>query len=78
MVIFDRIGPHKVAVTFSNGALLGDLVRSEDGYFYWWPPDCTQGAWQGYILRSIADKLEELNAERDEMVRREIKEPEED
>jgi hypothetical protein len=53
-----------------TNACVGDIQRSEDGYFYWWPMGLG-GCWQAYILSGLADKLDELNAEWDAQVRRE-------
>lgn len=43
---------------------LGDAVLYEDGFFYFhFANDGNKGYWQAYILRAIADKLDELNKE---------------
>lgn len=62
----------RVLVVHDNGKYLGDLIPGDDGYFCWWPsPECEKpGCWPEYVLRSIADKLEELNEPWDKEVRR--------
>lgn len=59
LVIFER-----------NNANLGDLIKLEDGYYQWFPTeDATKGCWSAYILREIADKLDELNDAWDQEVK---------
>lgn len=48
-------------VIHENGVRCGDLFQKEDGYYDWWPPKSNGGCWPSYILRQIADKLDELN-----------------
>jgi hypothetical protein len=51
-------------VHHENGVRLGDILAKEDGFYDFWP-DYTQGRggyWPAYILRELADKLDELNA----------------
>lgn len=45
-----------------NGVFLGHIHKDVDGYFYFWP-DLKGGSWDGHVLRGIANKLSELNAE---------------
>lgn len=63
LVIFER-----------NKACLGDLLKLEDGYYQWFPNDDQTGCWSSYILREIADKLDELNDEWDQEVKRGLSE----
>jgi len=45
-----------------NGKYIGDFIVDDDGFFYFWPlKDNWWGCWASYILREIADKLDELN-----------------
>ena len=37
-----------------------------DGYFYFWPTN--DGCWSAYIMRSIADKLDEVNKKWDDQI----------
>lgn len=48
-----------ITVLFNNN-WLGDLICLEDGSYYFDPVD-KGGVWSGWILRQIADKLEEVN-----------------
>lgn len=51
-----------------NGVLLGDLIREVDGYFTFWP-EGHGGYWAAYVMRAIADCMDELNAPWDEQIR---------
>lgn len=54
----------RILVVHSNGKYLGDLTKLEDRYYQWWPlmnEHGGGGCWSAYILREIADKLDELN-----------------
>lgn len=49
-------------VYFQNGVYLGDILAKEDGYYDFWPEHPSRGGyWASYVLRAIADKLDELN-----------------
>lgn len=48
---------------------IGTLERKEDGYYDWYP-DLRPGYIPSYVLHAIADKLDILNEEWDEEVRR--------
>lgn len=51
VVIHETIGPR-----------LGEVVMLEDGFHYFWRDDDRQcGAESSYVLRAIADMLDELN-----------------
>ena len=56
-------------VIHQNGAHLGELYQEVDGYYVWWPDD-RRGYLEARILRAIADKLDELNEEWDQEVKR--------
>ena len=60
-----------ILILHPNGKCLGELSRLEDGYYQWWPSaECQTGScWSAYILREIADKLDELNDEWDKEVK---------
>jgi hypothetical protein len=62
----------RVLVIHDNQKYLGDLIKEADGYYHWWMTvEClSRGSWPSYVLREIADKLDELNKEWDEEVRR--------
>lgn len=50
-------------VLHENGVSLGQLFAKEDGFYDWWPTQWNGGYIPSYILREIADKLDELNQE---------------
>lgn len=56
---------------FENGKYLGYAYREVDGY-YVFQSSLSQryGFWTSYSLRMIADKLDELNKEWDEQLKR--------
>ena len=58
-------------VYFDNGVLLGEFYAEVDGY-YVFTPKLRGGFWKSYVLRTIADKLDELNKEWDEQIKREL------
>ena len=45
-----------------NAEYLGELARDASGYFVFWP-EMRAGYWGEYVLRDIAAKMNELNAE---------------
>jgi hypothetical protein len=38
---------------------VGELIMDVDGYYYFWPSN--DGCWPSYIMRSIANKLDDIN-----------------
>jgi hypothetical protein len=56
---------------FFKDKLIGCLIRSDDGYFYY-SPGKTSGLWGEWEMRAIADKLKEMNAEWDDKVKEEL------
>lgn len=59
-MIFTQLEEGRWTVTTPNGASLGELIRKEDGFFDYWPDD-RGGCFPAYILREIADKLDQIN-----------------
>jgi len=47
------------SVLSTNGLRIGDVSRDVDGFYYFWPH--AFGCWGGHLLRTLADKLDELN-----------------
>jgi hypothetical protein len=45
----------------SNGKLVGVLVRSDDGMFYFSDSNRDGAYWPAHVLSEIVDKLDELN-----------------
>lgn len=59
---YNKLSESNYEIVFENGAKLGDLQRDVDGYFYWWPVNPSNGGClQSWILRNLADKMDELN-----------------
>lgn len=54
-----------------NKQYAGSLEPKEDGYYDWYP-DLRPGYVPSYILRALADKLEELNEDWDNQVKRDV------
>lgn len=48
-------------VYFSNGCFLGEVLAGDDGFNCFWP-ELNGGFWEAYVLRAIADYIDELNA----------------
>ena len=46
-----------------KGKVLGTFEMDVDGYFYFWRNEKLTGCDSSYVLRSIADKLDEVNKE---------------
>ena len=53
------------AVFADNGKEIGSFQLDSDGSYYFWQNSELTGFWSAYDLRSIADKLEEVNKEFD-------------
>lgn len=68
----EKIGDSHYILIYGNGAKLGELSKSEDGYFYWWPNYFRQGCWPSDVLREIAQLLEVLNHPWDEQIKKEF------
>jgi hypothetical protein len=58
---------HRIEINI-NTHYAGTLEPKEDGYWDWYPQLNNPGYIPAYILRSIADKLDELNKEWDNVV----------
>ena len=50
---------------------IGEMIQDVDGYFYYFPIE-NGGAWTPWIMRLIADKMDELNKRWDDTVGREV------
>lgn len=56
-------------VYFENNVKLGHFLMDVDGYYYWWPmEDMGKGMWAPYVLRALADKLDDLNYPWDDQI----------
>ena len=68
---YKQINNQLINVLTPNNLLVGELIMDVDGYFYFWPSN--DGCWVSHILRSIADKLDEINKDWDNKIKEELK-----
>lgn len=52
---------------FQNGVKMGQILRKEDGFYDFWP-ELRGGYWPAYVLRAIADMLDDMNKEWHEQI----------
>ena len=60
-----EITPHLKELHTDKGTILGTFEMDVDGYFYFWRNEKLTGCDSSYVLRGIADKLDEVNKEWD-------------
>lgn len=48
---------------WNNGVYLGYVYKEVDGFYTFVFCDGNHGTWNSYVLRTIADKMDELNKE---------------
>lgn len=60
-----------VYLVYFNKKKLGEFVVQDDGFFGFYTSE-PSGYWSSYALRLIADKLDELNKEWDDQVKKDI------
>lgn len=71
MIALSKITDNKYQVIFSeNNKFLGMFERDIDGYFYFSEDSRSKGFWSSYVLREIADKLDEINRDWDEQIKK--------
>ena len=58
-LIYKQINNQTFNVLTLNDHLVGELIMDVDGYYYFWPSN--DGCWPSHIMRSIANKLDEIN-----------------
>lgn len=75
-ISLEKVSPAEYKVKGHNGVYIGDFLRKEDGYFDFWP-DLKGGFWPSYMLRALADKLDELNKPWDDDIKKYFSEQEE-
>lgn len=65
----EQVGPSSLRVfAGSSGKVhIGDFEREVDGYYVFVPIN-NGSSWNAWIMRAVADKLDELNREWDEQV----------
>lgn len=60
-----------VYLVYFNKKKLGEFVIQDDGFFGFYTNE-PSGYWSSYALRLIADKLDEVNKEWNEQVKKDI------
>ena len=60
-----------VYVVYFNTKKIGEFTVQDDGLFQFYPNEHS-GYWSSYALRLIADKLDELNKEWDEHIKKNL------
>lgn len=71
MITLSKITENKYQAVFTqNDRFLGMFERDIDGYFYFLSDYNKQGSWSSYVLRAIADKLDEINKDWDEQIKK--------
>ena len=60
-----------VYVVYFNTKKIGEFTVQDDGFFGFYPNELS-GYWSSYALRLIADKLDELNKEWDEYIKKNL------
>ena len=76
VISLEKVGPAEYKVKAYNGVYIGDFLKKEDGYFDFWP-DQKGGFWPSYMLRALAEKLDELNKPWDDDINKFFAEQEE-
>lgn len=61
MITLERRGRDKYNLIHNNGMLVGRAIRSNDGFFKFWPRG--MHSWTTDTIREIADKVDALNQE---------------
>ena len=61
LIVFKEHYPFGGCVVLSNKVVLGEIFAKEDGFYDFWP-DIKGGYWPAWLMRIIADKLDEMNA----------------
>lgn len=71
MITLNKITENLYEALFSqNSKTLGFFDRDIDGYFYFEDYKSQNGVWSSYALRAIADKLDEINKDWDEQIKK--------
>jgi major membrane immunogen (membrane-anchored lipoprotein) len=66
---YKKYADGNIQVYYTNGVFMGNLEVGDDGYYVWWDDKNNSGYVPSWILRELADKLDELNKEWDEGVK---------
>ena len=68
LLTFTDFGGGQYRVHHYNGVIVGDLLKGDDGYYVWWPIPDRHGYIPEHVLRELADKLQELNEDWDNII----------
>ena len=58
-LIYKQTDSQMIRVCTPNDLVVGELIMDVDGYYYFWTSN--NGCWPAHVLRSIADKLDDIN-----------------
>jgi hypothetical protein len=68
---YKKVKDYKIEVRTKNDILVATMEEDVDGFFYLWMDESINGAWTSNTLREIANKLDELNKEWNNFIRKE-------
>lgn len=63
---YEQADSEMIKVLTPNNTVVGYFIVDVDGYFYFWPSN--EGCWSSHMMRSIADKLDEVNKKWDDHI----------
>ena len=63
---YENAGSQEIRVLTPNNTVVGFLIMDVDGYFYFWPSN--EGCWSAHMMRTIANKLDEVNKKWDDHI----------
>ena len=64
----EKINDHHLKIIFGGNRHIGYAIRDVDGYYYFEAVTQSSGFWSSYSLRMIADLLDEINQDHDNMI----------
>jgi len=67
MFNFEQVSNNEYVIK-SDDKIAGNLLKDEDGYFYYWPKKVNEKCWDSLTLKIISEKLDELNKDWDREV----------
>jgi len=53
--------PNTIKVHYTNNVYMGDIICKEDGFYDWYPALNRGGYIPSWVLRELADYVDELN-----------------
>ena len=73
-VELEKINDHHFEVRLGGKNSVGQFLMDVDGFFYYFPIE-NGGAWTAWIMRAIANKLDEINAPWQKVIDAEFRNP---